>query len=105
MDFKPVACKHDSSDVLSYVMDIALYSRDDGFRFFASLVICVHERLQNGHGIPHNLCGFHHLGKEHLSVSEQRSDGLHSGHQRPLDDVQGTAISLHRLVEVGLEIL
>ena len=81
-------------------MDVALYSRNYDFRLFASLVVSVHVWLEDGHCVSHHLGRLHDLRKEHLAISEEASDGLHARHERPLDDLQGTSVLLHRLFQV-----
>ena len=81
-------------------MDVALDGCDDDLRLFASLVVSVHVWLEDGHCVSHHLGRLHDLRKEHLAISEEASDGLHARHERPLDDLQGTSVLLHRLFQV-----
>ena len=99
-DLETVAAEHDACDVLSNVMDVALYGRDDNLRLFASLVVSVHVWFEDAYGVSHHLGRLHDLRKEHLAISEEASDCLHASHERSLDDLQGTSVLLHRLFQV-----
>ena len=64
---------------------------------FGATVSQIHIRLKNVHCIPHHLRRLDHLRQEHLSFSEQFSDSLHAGHQRPFYDSHCTAEFLQSL--------
>ena len=61
--------------------------------------------LQYAHRLFHCSCRFHDLREEHLSAAEELSHGVHSVHQRSLDDIHRLGILLQSFGEVCFEIV
>ena len=95
-DFEPVAPQDDARDVLADVVDIPLHRRMDDDRPLHGLFAGFHVRLQQGHCVLHHLGRLDDLREEHLPLAEPPSHLLHSGHQRPLDDLYGRSQPLQR---------
>ena len=97
MDVEAVAAQDNPRDVLSYVMYVSLDGGQHDLRLCRSGTIClscIHIWLQNGDGISHDLSRLYYLGQEHLSFSEHVTYCFHSLHQRPFDNLYGTAVFL-----------
>ena len=109
-DLIAIACHDDTDDILADVMDIALDgSKEDFGATGRGAGIAggsrLHGGLENLYGLFHGTGRLHHLGEEHLSLSETTTHLVHTCHQRSLDDVNGTRINSERLSEVFLQMV
>ena len=57
-------------------------------RLAAPVFLLLDVRHQMGDGLLHHPGGFHHLGKKHLTGSEEVAHDVHAVHQRTFDDIQ-----------------
>ena len=105
-DLIVVAGENHTDDILSDVVDITLNSSQQHTTGSSSslLFLCLDIRLKDSNGLLHRAGGLHHLGKKHLTGSEQRPYLVHTVHQRSFDDVDSMRILLKRLVEIGIHI-
>ena len=83
-------------------MDIALDSccDKDSLVLTADTVFFGDERLQEGNGLLHCPRGLHHLGKHHLSFTEELADTFHGLHQRSLNNGNCIREFVQRLTEI-----
>ena len=97
--FEVVALQDHGHDVLADVMHVALHGGDHdlafaahiGARRFQLTLFFFDVGHQMGHSLLHHAGGFHHLRQEHLARAKQVAHGVHAGHQRAFDHVQGAA--------------
>ena len=92
-DLVVVALQDDPDDVLADVVDVALHGRHDdapGRPRRARLLLGLDERHEMGDGLLHDPGALHDLRQEHLARAEQVADDVHPGHQRALDDLDGS---------------
>mmetsp|Transcript_15591 Transcript_15591/g.36733 ORF Transcript_15591/g.36733 Transcript_15591/m.36733 type:complete len:692 (-) Transcript_15591:781-2856(-) len=97
-DVVVVAAEHHPDNVLADVVHVALDRRHQhaarlllqhvGVLGELARFLLLHERRQVRHGLLHHARRLDHLGKEHLSGSEEVADGVHALHERALDDVE-----------------
>ena len=102
-----VACHHHTHNVLSDVVDVALYSGNEHLSGFGSTLgaTLLDMWLEDGYGLLHGAGSLNYLWQEHLSAAEELTNGIHAVHQRSLDDVDCLGIDSERLGKVGLKMV
>ena len=87
-NFKVIAREDYRSDVLSYVVHIALHRSQQITSCLVLLTdtLRLDMRAENLHGTLHRAGGLYNLRQEHLSLSEESSNVGHSLHQRTLNN-------------------
>ena len=105
-DLKAVAVQDNAGDILSDIVHVSLdCSIDNQWLMQIALLIGLHVRLQHRHRLLHYPGGFDHLRQEHLSCTEQFSDLLHAGHQRPFDYLDGSSAGREAFQHVLLQMV
>src|ERR1044071_1954242 len=104
-DLVVVARKHNTNDVLTYVVNITLHSchQHSCGSFSNTTVLSLlffEEWHQVGDGFFHYASALHHLGKKHLAGSEEIANHIHSRHQRSFDHEQRSPVFYPRLFSV-----
>ena len=99
-----VAAEDDGNDVFPDVMHIAFDRGQEEFSVFpTALFLHGNIRLQDSDRLFHGAGGFHDLGQEHFSFTEELSYAVHSVHEGAFDDFHGTAVDGQSLVQVGIK--
>ena len=108
-DVAVVAAQDDPHDVLADVVDVPLHRGQDdpgpAPRGRSGPPFRLHQRLQDRHRLLHHPGALHDLGKEHLPLAEEIAHHAHPGHERPLDDGEGSGMRLERLGDVAGDVL
>ena len=104
-NLKVIAREDYRSDVLSYVVHIALHRSQ---QITSRLVLLTDTlrldmRAENLHGTLHRAGGLYNLRQEHLSLSEESSNVGHSLHQRTLNNGGRRRQSLQSLLQILLQ--
>ena len=97
----------DTNDVLADIMHISLDGSQKHFSgtFATFSFFCFNIWLEDAYCLFHRPGGLHHLGQEHLSLAKELSDGIHTRHERTLDDVDGMRIFLQGFLHVFFQMV
>ena len=98
-DLETVVGEHDGYEVLADVVHVALDGGEQDLAARRSTALRItrlglHEGLEVGDGRFHDLGALQYLGDDQLVVVEEAADLGHSGHQGPVDDVEGQRASV-----------
>ena len=92
-DLVVIARQNHTHNVLANIVDIALDGRHQDLAarsgVAGGLLLGLDERDQMCHGLLHDSGALDDLGQEHLAGREEVADGVHAGHQRAFDDIDG----------------
>ena len=101
-----VASHNHPCNILSYIVNIALHCCHKHLSCSASsAILLLDKRLQNSHSLFHCSCSLNNLRQKQFTCTKKFADVSHSIHQRPRDNINGSAIFCNSLVKVFLQIV